>query len=186
MIGIKIISLSFSMMFSSPTIENTSNNRYEELTLRTKHIEISKVYERNNGVSSNGESFRLSYKTWRGTSTEIEHHRNTKSDINIQTILTKYWIFGNQILYQDWFGGKPKYLNWIGFKHNFKRLTIDLSYATDFESERFSKMNSEISYLKKLRGNWYFSPSFKRRAIWENSNKKSDWRFTFDFKWLKK
>lgn len=184
MIQIKVLTL--ALMLSSPATENVPFNQYIEIGLKTENIEISRILERNNGISSYGEDLRLSYKTFRGTRTTLEHFRNTGSDINIQTIRTRYWIFGSEIIYKDFFKNEPRYLSWIGFRHVFKRLTIGLNYSTDFNSERFSKSEIELSFLKNLKKNWFLKPSFKRKTIQDGSNKKSNWRFTINFEWFKK
>ncbi len=183
---IDIITFAFSLMLNTASIPDAPYNRFGEISFKTKHIEASKVWKRNNGISTQGENLRLAYKTWKGTNTYIEHFRDTGSNINLQTIRVRYWIVGNEVIYKDWFQGEPKYLNWIGFRHVFKRLTVGWDYATDFEPKRFSKSEIELSYLKKLKGNWFLKPEFKRKAIKEGREKKSDWKLLILFEWRKK
>lgn len=182
---IKILTFAFSLMFNNAPIPDTPYNRFIELDFSTATIEASRTWSRFNSVNSTGERLLLSYNTKRGTNIEIEHFRNSGSDINIQIIRTRYWIFGNEIVYMDWYQGKPRYLYWLGGRYAFKRLTIGLSYSTDFDDERFSKSEIEFDYSRKLKGNWYLKPEFRRKAITIGDNDKSDWRFLVSFEWIR-
>lgn len=186
MFQVKLITFAMSLMFNTASVPDIPHNRHIQINFTTTTMEASRSWSRFNNVNSNGEKLRLSYKTWKGTNTEIEHFRNNGTDINIQTIRTRYWIFGNEVVYENWFQGSPKYLYWLGWKHEFQNLTFGLSYSTDFETERFSKSNMEFNYYQKLKGNWYIKPIFERKTITHGEEDKSDWRFLISMEWRRK
>lgn len=188
MIQIKIISFALSMMFNSASSVDIPHNRLISFNIKTPHLEVSRMWQRSDGRNSNGEDIEINYKTWKKTNITLEHFRNSGADINLQTIRTRYWIVGSEIIYKDWFQGNPKYLNWFGSKIKIKRMVVGLSYSSNFEAgpKRFSKKEMEFEYYQKLKGNFYLKPIYKRKSITDGLTNKSDWKLSVFLEWKRR
>lgn len=186
MIKLKIITLYFSLMFNSASTPDMPYNRIVEFGVKNNHIEYTQMIERVNNEQNSGENILVHYDTWKKTKVSIEHFRQSGSELNYQSLKTIYGVIGNEILYTNWFQSEPKYLYWVGWRHSGSKLTFGFEYSDNLNSsDRFFKRGLELSYRKKLKGNWHIKPTFVKKMLYMKGVTKDDWRLLIAFEWRK-